>query len=173
MHLYYDIPFLILRQLCVLRLYLNCISPFIKKNKLWHWTAFCTHTLLSQTLGVLESSSRESTILLHIIMWESFSFFLLMLFFSIYYWPLLPFFSFCTMAHVFIYCAPHPFRERVFQTPTMRGMIRTGIIFIATQTLSNSALPHIQNKGILKEKSWTIEFRAEIRNLSWLVLVDT
>ena len=91
--------------------------------------------------------------LFQVLVWE-FS----MLFFSIYYWPLLPFFSFCTMAHVFIYCAPHPFRERVFQTPTMRGMIRTGIIFIATQTLSNSALPHIQNKGILKEKYWTIEF---------------
>ena len=92
-----------------------------------------------------------------------------MLFFSIYYWPLL---FFCTMAHVFIYCAPHPFRERVFQTPTMRGMIRTGIIFIATQTLSNSALPHIQNKGILKEKFWTIMFDQR-RHLCWLVLVDT
>ena len=33
----------------------------------------------------------------------------------------------------------------------MRRMIRTGIIFIATQTLSNSALPHIQNKEILKK----------------------
>ena len=67
---------------------------------------------------------------------------------------------FCTMAHVFIYCAPHPFRERVFQTPTMRGMIRTGIIFIATQTLSNSALPHIQNKEILKKdaKKYSTKF---------------
>ena len=64
------------------------------------------------------------------------------------------------MAHVFIYCAPHPFRERVFQTPTMRRMIRTGIIFIATQTLSNSALPHIQNKEILEKdaKKYSTKF---------------
>ena len=38
----------------------------------------------------------------------------------------------------------------------MRGMIRTGIIFIATQTLSNSALPHIQNKEILEKDAKNI-----------------
>lgn len=33
--------------------------------------------------------------------------------------------------------------KRVFQTPTMRAMIRTGIIFIATQTLlSTNLLSH-------------------------------
>ena len=46
---------------------------------------------------------------------EYFSFFIFsLLFFSIYYWPLLlpRAVFFCTMAHVFIYCAPHPFREK-------------------------------------------------------------
>lgn len=40
--------------------------------------------------------------------YTNFKFYCERIFFSIYYWPLF----FCTMAHVFIYCAPHPFREK-------------------------------------------------------------
>ena len=141
MHLY-DIPFLPLSFTWNASQHLSGVTNCGIALHQIHW--FCSFRKHRRK----PSQNSNFTILC---MWESFFLFLLMLFFSIYYWPLLPFF-FCTMAHVFIYCAPHPFRERVFQTPTMRRMIRTGIIFIATQTLSNSALPHIQNKEILLEK---------------------